>query len=161
MATQLYDHDFYEWTQQQARTLRRMASERHNSELDLEHLAEEIESVGGSDRKEVQRRLTTILEHMLKIAYSPAYEPLNGWRGTVRTSRRDLLRTLQQSPSLRNVVRESFDDCYANAAEDARESHIDMSLAPIPSECPFELEEQVLAPDWFPEPLIRAPGDRF
>ena len=161
MATRLYETDFYEWTQRQAAVLRRMAAERANSELDLEHLAEEIESVGGSDRKEVQTRLTTTLEHMLKIAYSPAYEPLNGWRGTVRTTRRDLLRTLEQSPSLRGVVRDTFERCYADAAEDARASHIDLALAPIPHECPFDLDTQILVPDWFPEPRIRAPGDKF
>ncbi len=160
MAT-LYETDFYEWTQTQAAKLRALLSERANLDLDFEHLAEEIESVGGSDRKEVQHRLTTILEHMLKIAYSPAYEPLNGWRGTVRTSRRDLLRTLEQSPSLRGVVRSTFDACYADAAEDARASHIDLALAPIPSECPFELDTQILMPDWFPEPRVRAPGDKF
>lgn len=161
MATQLYDADFYEWTQQQARALRRMAAERVNIELDLEHLAEEIESVGGSDKKQVKSRLTTILEHMLKIAYSPAYEPLNGWRGTVRTQRRDLLATLDQSPSLKRVVRDEFESAYRNAADDARLSHIDLALALIPSTCPFELEGQVLNPDWLPEPLIRAPGDRL
>ena len=160
MAT-LYDTDFYEWTQTQAAKLRALLTERANLDLDFENLAEEIESVGGSDRKEVQKRLTTILEHMLKIAYSPAYEPLNGWRGTVRTSRRDLLRTLEQSPSLRGVVRDSVDRCYADAAEDAHASHIDLALAPIPSECPFDLDAQVLVPDWFPEPRIRAPGDKF
>ena len=158
MATQLYESDFYEWTQRQSAVLRRMASERVNGELDLEHLAEEIESVGGSDRKEVQRRLTTILEHMIKIAYSPAYEPLNGWRGTVRASRRDLLRTLKQSPSLGNVVQESFATCYTDAAEDARGSHLDLAVASIPTECPFDLE-QVLDSDWLPEPLIRPPSE--
>lgn len=161
MATQLYESDFYEWTQRQAAALRKMAAERVNSELDLENLAEEIESVGGSDKKEVKNRLTTVLEHMLKIAYSPAYEPLNGWRGTVRVQRRDLLATLEQSPSLRRVVREEFDRCYCDAAEDARLSHIDLSLAPIPSTSPFDLEEQVLDPEWLPEPLIRSPGDHF
>jgi hypothetical protein len=161
MATQLYESDFYEWTQRQAAALRKMAAERVNSELDLENLAEEIESVGGSDKKEVKNRLTTILEHMLKIAYSPAYEPLNGWRGTVRVQRRDLLATLEQSPSLRRVVREEFERCYRDAAQDARLSHIDLSLAPIPSTSPFDLEEQVLDPEWLPEPLIRSPGDRF
>lgn len=161
MATQLYETDFFEWTQRQAAALRRMAAERTNSELDLEHLAEEIESVGGSDRKEVKSRLTTILEHMLKIAYSPAYEPLNGWRGTIRTQRRDLLATLAQSPSLRRVVQDEFEDAYRNAADDSRLSHIDLALAPIPTTCPFDLESQVLAKDWLPEPLVRAPGDKF
>ncbi len=155
MATQLYDSDFYEWTQRQAAVLRRMAAERANSELDLEHLAEEIESVGGSDKREVKSRLTTMLEHLLKMAYSPAYEPLNGWRGTVRTQRRDLLALLEQSPSLRRVVHEEYDRCYADAAEDARFSHADLSLAPIPTTNPFDLDEQVLNPEWFPEPRLR------
>ena len=159
MATQLYDTDFYEWTQRQAAILRRMAAERINSDLDLEHLAEEIESVGGSDRRQVKSRLTTILTHLIKIAYSPAYEPLNGWRGTVRVQRRDLLATLGQSPSLRRVVYEEFDRAYDDAADDARLSHVDLSLAPIPTSCPFDLDTQILNPDWLPEPLIRPPHE--
>lgn len=158
MAT-LYDTDFYGWTQDQAARLRKLQAERANLDLDLEHLAEEIESVGGSDKKEVKSRLTTIMQHMLKIAYSPAYEPLNGWRGTVRTQRRDLLATLEQSPSLRRFIREEFDRCYHEAAEDTRLSHIDLSLAPIPTSSPFELESQVLNPDWLPEPMIRPPSE--
>ncbi len=146
----LYDTDFYAWTQSQAERLRSLQAERANIDLDLEHIAEEIESVGRSDRREVASRLTTILLHMLKISYSPAYEPLNGWRGTVRTQRNDLLAVLKQSPSLWSVIREEFASCYAAAAEEARLSHIDLTLAPIPSECPFELESQVLDPTWLP-----------
>jgi len=158
MATRLYDTDFFAWTQSQAAVLRRMAAERINGELDLEHLAEEIESVGGSDKRQVRSRLTTLLEHLLKIAYSPAYEPLNGWRGTVRTQRRDLLAILEQSPSLRRVVGDEFHRCYKDAADDARLSHIDLSLALIPTQCPFDLDTQILNPDWLPEPRIR-PAD--
>ena len=158
MAT-LYETDFYGWTQDQAAKLRKIQAERTNLDLDFEKLAEEIESVGGSDKKQARSRLTTILEHMLKIAYSPAYEPLNGWRGTVRVQRRDLLATLEQSPSLTRVVREEFDRAYQDAAEDARLSHIDLSLAPIPTRCPFDLDTQVLNPDWLPEPRIRPPSE--
>jgi len=161
MATLLYETDFYGWTQEQAAKLRALAAARANLDIDFENIAEEIESVGGSDRKEVQRRLTTILEHMLKIAYSPAYEPLNGWRGTVKKSRRDLLKTLAQSPSLKVVVKDAFAECYADAADDARDSHIDLALAPIPSESPFDLDAQVLNPEWYPEPLIRTSSDKF
>ena len=152
----LYDTDFYAWTQTQAGRLRALQTERINLDLDFENLAEEIESVGGRDRREVASRLTTILVHLLKIAYSPAYEPLNGWRGTVRTQRRDLLKVLAQSPSLKKVVRDEFVACYAEAAEETRLSHIDLTLAPIPSESPFELETQVLDVDWLPEPRIRS-----
>ena len=158
MATR-YETDFYGWTQEQAAKLRALLVERSNLDLDLENLAEEIESVGGNNKKEVRRRLTTILVHMLKIAYSPAYEPLNGWRGTVETQRDDLLDNLEQSPSLRDVAKELFERCYARAASEAKLSHIDLSLAPIPTRCPFDLETQVLNPDWLPEPRIRPPSE--
>ena len=159
MTATLYDTDFYEWTQRQAAVLRRMAAERVNTDLDLDNLAEEIESVGGNNKREVKSRLTTIIAHILKIAYSPAYEPLNGWRGTVKTQRNDLLDLLEQSPSLRNVVQERFEDAYAAAAEEAKLSHIDLTLAPIPRECPFDLQTQILHPDWLPEPRIRPPSE--
>ena len=158
MAT-LYDTDFYEWTQDQAAKLRRLFAERANVDLDFEKLAEEIEDVGGSNKREVKSRLTTILEHMLKIAYSPAYEPLNGWRGTIYTQRRDLLDTLDQSPSLRRVIADEFERSYQDAARITRLSHIDLSLAPIPTRCPFDLQTQILDPDWLPEPLIRPPSE--
>ena len=151
----LYDTDFYAWTQSQAERLRAAQAQRINLDLDFENIAEEIESVGGRDKREVTSRLETILTHMLKTAYSPAFEPLNGWRGTIRTSRRDLLAILKQSPSLRRVVREEFADCYRDAAAEARLSHVDLSLAPIPSTSPFDLDEQVLDPNWYPEPRIR------
>lgn len=151
----LYDTDFYAWTQSQAERLRQLQAERVNLDLDLENIAEEIESVGRSDKREVTSRLTTILVHLLKIAYSPAFEPLNGWRGTVLTQRRDLLQVLELSPSLRHVVLAEFAECHMSAVKEAKLSHIDLSLAPLPSTCPFDLFSQVLDPDWFPEPRIR------
>lgn len=152
----LYDTDLYAWTQSQAERLRALQTQRVNLDLDLENIAEEIESVGRSDKREVTSRLTTILVHLLKIAYSPAFEPFNGWRGTVYTQRRDLIHVLDQSPSLRHVVMAEFGECYMSAAKEAKLSHIDLSLAPLPSTSPFDLFSQVLDPDWFPEPRIRS-----
>ena len=151
----LYETDFYAWTQRQAERLRVLQAERVNLDLDLEHIAEEIESVGRSDRREVTSRLETILTHLLKISCSPAYEPMNGWRGTVRTQRRDLLAILEQSPSLRRVVSDAYASCYSEAVAEARLSHVDLSLAPLPTTCPFDLQ-QVLDPDWYPEPRLRS-----
>jgi hypothetical protein len=151
----LYDSDFHAWTQDQAMRLRRLLAERSNVDLDFENIAEEIESVGKSDRREVSSRLETILTHLLKIAYSPAFEPMNGWRGTVRTQRRDLLRILTQSPSLRAFAAAELAQCHIAAVEEARLSHVDMTLVPLPSECPWDLDTQILNPDWLPEPRIQ------
>ena len=153
MAT-LYEADFFAWTQQQAAVLRRMAAERVNSELDLENLAEEIDDVGKNRKHEVESRLETIIEHVLKLAYSPAWEPIGQWKRTLRVHRRDLLGTLDDSPSLWRHAEAELADAYRHAAGQTRLSHIDLTLAPIPSECPFLLREELLNAEWFPEPLV-------
>jgi len=63
----LYDRDFMEWTQTMARLLR----EGHLDQIDIENIAEEIESLGKRDRREVTRRLEVLLMHLLKIQYQP------------------------------------------------------------------------------------------
>lgn len=155
MATQLYETDFYAWTQHQATTLRRMATQRVNTELDLENLAEEIDDVGKNRKHEVASRLETIIEHVLKLAFSPAWEPINQWKRTLKVHRRDLLAVLDDSPSLWRVAEEDLAGAYRHAAGQTRLSHIDLTLAPIPSECPFLLREELLNADWYPEPLVR------
>jgi DNA-binding PucR family transcriptional regulator len=63
----LYDKDFYAWTRAQADALRRLASERWNGPLDLEHLAEEVEDLGRSELSTVRSQLERVLEHLLKL----------------------------------------------------------------------------------------------
>ena len=85
-ADNLYEQDLYAWSRAQADLLRagRFA------ELDLEHLIEEIEDVGGSLYREVRSRVRTIMEHLLKLEHSPAAEPRAIWERTIRTQRADL-----------------------------------------------------------------------
>ena len=67
---ELYEEDFFAWTRDQASALRRMAKDRWNGPLDLEHLAEEIEDVG-SDRRDavrLQRGATAAAERVLRTA---------------------------------------------------------------------------------------------
>ena len=100
MAT-LYDTDFHAWTQEQAAKLRALVAARSNLDLDLENIAEEIESVGASDRRELHSRLARIIEHLLKLEDSTLGEPRHGWKSSVRAERTSLERLLEQSPSLR------------------------------------------------------------
>ena len=65
----LYETDFYAWTRRQARELRRLKELRLNAELDLDHVAEEIEDLGSAVRKGVRSQVRRILEHFLKLAY--------------------------------------------------------------------------------------------
>ncbi len=62
----LYEREFVEWTEEQAARIRAAAGTHPNLLIDWEHVAEEIESLGRSDARELQSRLTTIIEHLLK-----------------------------------------------------------------------------------------------
>ena len=64
----LYETDFYAWTRRQARELRRLKALRLNVELDLDHVAEEIEDLGSSERDTCRSHVERILEHFLKLA---------------------------------------------------------------------------------------------
>ena len=63
----LYDTDFYSWTQEQSQIL----SSRDWSRLDLEHLIEEVESLGKQQRQELRSRLSIVLGHLLKWEFQP------------------------------------------------------------------------------------------
>jgi hypothetical protein len=82
----LYDQDFVRWTEEQAAALRQAKSqslagtEGSNLPLDWENLAEEIESLGKSDRRELRSQITRVLRHLLKLEATPAAEPRAGWR---------------------------------------------------------------------------------
>jgi len=98
----LYDEDFVAWSQQQADALRSTARGGTNQALDWENLAEEIESLGRSERRELGSRIRAIIEHLLKLEYSAAIEPRHGWRSSVRSARVEIEDILEMSPSLKN-----------------------------------------------------------
>ena len=78
-----YHTDFYAWTQDQACRLREAAAARVNLPLDFENLAEEVEGMGRSQASAVGSHLARIIEHLLKLSYSPVEAPRAGWRRSV------------------------------------------------------------------------------
>lgn len=154
MATQLYDQDLYAWTLDQASKLRRLAQERVNTDLDLENLAEEIESVGKSDRRELHSRLARIIEHLLKLGESTLPEPRRGWRNSVRAERDSLEELFKQSPSLRPVAGEEIGDAHRKAVRRLNHQIIELCMDPLPVTCPYDID-QVLDSGWWPEPRDR------
>jgi len=89
---QLYEDDFYAWTQQQAKELRRFAKTRPNLPLDLAHLAEEIRDLGKSERDAVFSLAQQIIQHFLLIEHSPATgqqlhwaDEIDGFRDQIAT----------------------------------------------------------------------------
>ena len=115
-AGELYDQDFLRWTEQQAMALRRAAKE-SNLPLDWENLAEEIESLGKSLRRELSSQIRRVLRHLFKLEASPADRPRAGWRATITAARADIAEVLEQAPSLRREVAEMVGKQARIAAE--------------------------------------------
>ena len=97
----LYERDFVAWTEEQAARIRAAAGTQPNLLLDWDRVAEEIEDLGKSTARELQSRLATITEHLLKLQHSPAEEPRAGWVGTVVRARTQAEDLMEESPSLR------------------------------------------------------------
>ena len=93
-----YDTDLYQWTIEQADALRRRAV----NELDYDNLAEEIESVGRSERREIRSRLEILLIHLLKWRYQPEKQS-DSWRAFVSEARQRIEAVLTDNPSLRGL----------------------------------------------------------
>lgn len=115
----LYDRDFALWTAEQAEAIRAAASSGANLPLDWENLAEEVESLGRSQRTELQNRLATIIEHLLKLRFSPALEPRRRWMETVDRARDEAEVLLDTNPSLRPFVDDAIGMALSHGARRA------------------------------------------
>lgn len=115
----LYEEDFALWTQEQAEAIRNAAASGANLPLDWDNLAEEIESLGRSLRSELRSRLTTVIEHLLKLEYSPAADPRRGWTETIDRERRAIRNLLDDNPSLRPQLEGLLLAAGLDGAEDA------------------------------------------
>ena len=106
----LYDTDFYAWTNEQAALLRAGRL----SEADVENIAEEIESMGRSEKSQLVNRLTVLLVHLLKWRYQ---RDLRGrsWALTIEQQRLRLARHLANNPSLKSQLNEIVVRAYRHA----------------------------------------------
>ena len=143
MSTLAYSEDFYGWTQEQARLLR----EHRINELDLENLLEEVESMGKSEKRELESRLEVLLMHLLKWQYQPNFQG-KSWELTICEQRAKSIRHLKENPSLKAQLAEIFEYAYEDARMwAARETGLSLEI--FPSSCPWTFE-QVIEPEFFP-----------
>ena len=148
---QLYEADFYRWTQEQAALLRQVPRERINLPVDWLHAAEEIEDMGRRDLRTVNSLIGVVFEHLLKLEYSPAAQPRDGWKETVNRSRGEILRTLDDSPSLRTKLSGRWHKEYGLARKNALSGLARDGVDPqtIPTTPPYSVE-QVIDHAWWP-----------
>jgi hypothetical protein len=146
-AVPLYEEDFVRWTEQQSSVLRQAVRSGMNLPLDWESLAEEVESLGRSQRRALRSRIAVILERLLKLERSPATYR-RGWMETIDRERADAERLLEDSPSLRGDIALIATEIPRVARLAARvllrHREVVGNLA-----VPTSTEDQVLG-DWFP-----------
>jgi hypothetical protein len=148
---ELYETDHYAWTQDQARRLRELKALRPNLPLDLEHLAEDIEDMGLSERREVRSQTRRVIEHLLKLEWSRAGEPRAGWHLSIADARVMLRDEL--TGMLRRTLEDELRDLYADARKLAAlglRKHGEAEPArSLPADCPYTLDD-ILRDDWCP-----------
>jgi hypothetical protein len=113
-ATELYEQDFVAWTERQACELRALRASRWNGPLDLEHLAEEIEDLGRSQRHACESLLEQIIIHLLKLRCAKAEAPRAHWANKIDLFRNELQRRL--TPNIRQHLATNLDAHYQTAA---------------------------------------------
>ena len=113
MADDLYDQDFYLWTKAQAEALR--AHGRGSNMLDYENLAEEIESLGSSERAKCASWTLRILQHLYELHGTANPQVTGHWRGEIQTFRADLGFVLTRS--IRNGLEDELETLHHKAAK--------------------------------------------
>ena len=158
-AARLYEEDFVRWTEEQASALRDAAGVGTNLPLDWENLAEEIESLGRSQRHELRSRLAVILEHLIKLEHSPAIDPRAGWMDTISRERLNIEDLLRDSPSLKNQLATIIEQLKPRVTRLAGASLFGYETVRTLLH-PSYTEDQVIG-DWFPgEDPLPASGER-
>jgi Domain of unknown function DUF29 len=139
----LYSTDYACWVEQTVELLR----QGRLSEIDLDVLIEEVEDLGKSQRQALKSNLRVLLMHLLKWHYQPERQS-NSWRSTIREHRNRIQDILEDSPSLRNVLEESLEQCYRQARLQAADE-TDLENQVFPEQCPYAYA-QILNEDFLP-----------
>jgi hypothetical protein len=139
-----YDRDFYSWINQNVELLR----EGRLTEVDAEHIAEELESMGKRERRQLRSRLQVLVMHLLKWQYQPEKQS-KSWLVTIEHQRDEIEALLLDSPSLRREVEDALETIYPKSLRDACQE-TGPPKTTFPSSCPFTIEE-ILNQAFFPE----------
>ena len=139
----LYDRDFYAWSEAQSQLLK----SRSTAQLDWDNLAEEIATLGRSERSEIRNRLRVILIHLLKWQFQPEGRNAS-WAGSLLEQRDQLNETLSESPSLKpypqSVLRRQYRIARLKAAGETG-----LPVETFPPESPYSVAE-ILDETFFP-----------
>ena len=145
MPESLYQRDLYRWAIETADLVRAGRF----SEIDLPHLAEELESMGKSERRALESRLVVLLAHLLKWSHQPERRS-KSWQRTLIEQRKQIAKLLNESPSLRSSLPDLLPDAYDSALRWAADE-TGLDEGDFPPVVSYGIE-QILDPDFYPAP---------
>lgn len=149
----LYEADLHSWAAQQAALLRKGRL----SELDLVHIAEELDDVGSEIYQRLESALTVLLMHMLKWDYQPDHRS-RSWEATIREQRRRIGKLIKDNPSLKAKLPEALSEGYQNG-RDRASGETDLRVETFPEECPYPWEAVLKREFSVDAPAVKS-GDR-
>ena len=136
------EQDFYAWTQKQAQLLRTGKLD----EIDWQNIAEEIEDMGRSEKRQLESRLEILIMHLLKWQFQPNLRS-RSWQLTIKEQRLRLEKLLQENPSLQGNLMEVIAKVYPLASLSAER---ETGLSLLPEVCPYHVTE-ILLDDFLPK----------
>ena len=139
----LYDRDFFAWSREQADLLRAGKL----TEADILNIAEEIDSMGRTEKRELVSRLTVLLLHLLKWRFQSERRGAS-WEASIRVQRNRIADHLDDNPSLRPMLPQALANAYRDARLEAA-AETNLPVASFPDECPWQLAD-VLDPEFRP-----------
>ena len=141
-----YRQDIVAWAHEQASLIRAGRFD----QLDLEHIADEIDDVGKSEQRELASRMAVLMAHLLKWQYQPERNGTS-WQRTIKEQRKALNLHLKQVPSLKQKL---FNlDWMESTWSDAVTLAIkEPGLSDFPESGPWLIED-ILTTDWLPDPI--------
>jgi len=159
-AAELYERDFYAWTQDQAARLRAWPEALRPNALDLENLAEEVEGLGRSERNAAASLIEQVILHLLKLRCHPDQAARRHWQREIIAFRNQVSRIFEDNPSLRAARAKLAERAWPRAARlfaadldiENLDPHTALAWLTDPTSPYFDLDTEVLGEDWFPPP---------
>lgn len=141
----LYEDDVIAWSERQAALLRAGRWDL----LDIDNIAEEIEAVGKSEKRELRHRMAVLVEHLIKWRWQPRRRG-SSWLTTIRVQRIDIQKLLRKMPSLKNMMADAefADEVWRDAVVLALKEAED-EIENLPDTNPWTLD-QAMQPDFLP-----------
>ena len=144
MHKSLHETDFHAWCFDQVSLL----TSKQIEKLDWENLIEEVRSMGGSERQELENRLTVLFIHLLKWKYQKDFRS-RSWELSIKEQRKRVKRKLEECPSLKSYLDKAVEEAYSYAIIKAQQE-TGLPEKTFPEQMPFELEKALNEP-WMPE----------